>query len=79
MMTGNPPCSALGDALNAVQHVWGYFKDAADARRKADFLKGLDGSMRGNRSIAVLKRKLYALAEIYGMDFIACAVLLFLL
>lgn len=79
MMTGNPPCSALGDALNAVQHVWGYFKDVADARRKADFLKGLDDCMRGNGSIAALKRKLYALADIYGMDFFACAVLLFLL
>ena len=61
---------AMGDALNAAEHVWGYFKDVADARRKADFLKGLDGCLQGRGSIAALKRKLYALAEIYGMDYL---------
>lgn len=62
--------AALGDALNAAEHVWGYFKDVADARQEADFLKGLDSCLHGRGSIAALKRKLYALAEIYGMDYL---------
>ena len=62
--------AALGDALNAAAHVWGYFKDAATARQKADILKAMDGCGSGKVSIAALKRKLYALAEMYGADYL---------
>jgi UV DNA damage endonuclease len=40
----------LGDALNAAEHVWGYFKDVASVRQKADFLKGLDSCLQGRGS-----------------------------
>ena len=62
--------AASGDALNAAAHVWGYFKDTATARQKADILKAMDGCANGEISVAALKRKLYALAEMYGVDYL---------
>lgn len=59
-----------GDALNAAAHVWGYFKDTASARQKADILKAMDGCAGGKVSVAALKRKLRVLAELYAMDYL---------
>jgi len=52
----------VGGAVNAATHVWGYFKDCASQRQKADFLKYIDGYAKGIVPLFSLKHKLLSLA-----------------
>jgi UV DNA damage endonuclease len=54
-----------GTAINAAQHVWGYFKDAATEREKRDYLKCVEDCRTGKASVARLKRLLWRLTEKY--------------
>ncbi|MCC8022481.1 MAG: DUF1722 domain-containing protein, partial [Clostridiales bacterium] len=59
-----------GNARNAAQHVWGYFKDIADEREKRQMLALLDAAAQGEGSFRTVKRKLYRLAEKYRQEFL---------
>lgn len=60
----------IGSAINAAQHVWGYFKDAATVRQKVDFAKTLDAYSSGQLPLASVKRRLHALAENCGQGYL---------
>ncbi|HSK68410.1 MAG TPA: UV DNA damage repair endonuclease UvsE [Candidatus Limnocylindria bacterium] len=52
----------MGGAVNAAQHVWGYFKDAATPARKKAFAQKLEAVTKPG-GLPALKRFLYRLAE----------------
>ncbi len=54
-----------GGAVNAAQHVWGYFKACASETEKRSFQTALDRFQEGRLTLDAVKRKLYALAEKY--------------
>lgn len=66
-----------GGVANAAEHVWGYFKDKADAKERGRFetLLARAHETSGN---AALKRHLLALAEKYGEAYIASSLYLYL-
>jgi len=59
-----------GSALNAAAHVWGYFKETANAREKAGVAKSMAAYEAGKGQLALLKRRLYALAKTYGQQYL---------
>lgn len=59
-----------GDALNAAQHVWGYFKKAATANEKAVFYGLIDNYQRGTIPIERVKKWLFRLAVKYGETYL---------
>ncbi len=59
-----------GSALNAAAHVWGYFKEKANAREKAGVAKTMADYETGRGQLALLKRKLYTLAKTYGQEYL---------
>ena len=59
-----------GSAINAAEHVWGYFKDLAAPKEKIAFLKCMDGYASGKGTLAAVKRKLYALSQAYGQEYL---------
>ena len=58
MMTPVKP----GNAVNAAQHVWGYFKDSADENTRLSFEKRITKASMGESTISI-KRLLWKLAE----------------
>ncbi len=52
-----------GGGINAANHVWGYFKDAANPAQKKQYMKALDAYAAGKGSLNAVKRKLHALAR----------------
>ena len=59
-----------GSALNAAAHVWGYFKETANAREKAGVAKSMAEYEAGKGQLALLKRRLYALAKAYEQQYL---------
>ncbi len=59
-----------GNALNAAAHVWGYIKDAATLRQKADIKKMMESYSKGKVPLASLKRRLYTLADLYHQTYL---------
>lgn len=51
-----------GNAVNAAQHVWGYFKDSADENTRLSFEKRITKASMGESTISI-KRLLWKLAE----------------
>ena len=51
-----------GNAVNAAQHVWGYYKDSADENTRLRFENNIDKVSKGESTIP-LKRLLWKLAE----------------
>ncbi|MDF2952385.1 MAG: UV-endonuclease UvdE, partial [Anaerocolumna sp.] len=39
--------TTIGEAINAAQHVWGYFKEIASEKEKSDFLKLVESYKEG--------------------------------
>lgn len=60
----------LGHAANAVDHVWGYFKDKASDAEKRRYLKNLDSFTEDINKLPALKRQLLRLAEKYQVDYL---------
>lgn len=56
--------------LNALLHVWGYFKDTVEDREKKNFLKKLDDFNRGNIKIKTLKTILYGFVIKYNQEYL---------
>ena len=54
-----------GNSINAMQHVWGYFRDTATESEKSRFLKYVEEYSQGNIESSKLKRFLNMLAEKY--------------
>jgi UV DNA damage endonuclease len=59
-----------GGAVNAAQHVWGYFKDRALETEKRSFQAALERFQAGRLTLDALKRRLYALAEEYDEPYL---------
>lgn len=51
-----------GNAVNTVQHVWGYVRDSADQNTRLSFEKSLNKASQGGSTTA-MKRLLWKLAE----------------
>ncbi|MDO9592522.1 MAG: DUF1722 domain-containing protein [Erysipelotrichaceae bacterium] len=54
-----------GYAVNAMQHVWGYFKKLASEEEKAEFEKKLRDYASGSESLSNIKEFLYKLSIKY--------------
>lgn len=59
-----------GDAVNAAQHVWGYFKTKASENEKNRFEKALKKFVSGNSEIKSVKNNLLNLSKKYGEDYL---------
>jgi UV DNA damage endonuclease len=59
-----------GGAVNAAQHVWGYFKDCASGAEQRSFQTALERFQAGRGALGAVKRKLYALAEEYHQPYL---------
>ena len=62
--------AAVGDAVNAAQHVWGYFKRSATPAEQRTFTDALKGYRTGRVPLARLKRALYRMAVAYREEYL---------
>lgn len=69
--------ATAGGVANAAEHVWGYFKDKADARERKRF-EALLARAHEPTGNAALKRHLLALAERYGESYVMNSLYLYL-
>ena len=60
-----------GGAANAAEHVWGYFKNKATGMEKTSFFTALGRYCEGRGTLEAVKRRLMALTEKYGSDYLA--------
>lgn len=60
----------LGNAINAVMHVWGYFKDKAEVKEKDEFFRSLEKYKEGKNTIVPVKNKLWKLAVKYNQTYL---------
>lgn len=60
----------IGNAINAAQHVWGYFKNSSSDKEKDSFLKAIDGFKEGKTSIKTLKNILWKLSIKYNQGYL---------
>lgn len=60
----------IGAAVNALQHVWGYFKQVASSSEKRRFDKLLAAYTRGEGTLRSVKKHLLGLAEKYKQDYL---------
>lgn len=62
----------LGNSLNALMHVWGYFKNKADEKEKKNFLKSIEDFKQEKISLSAIKKKLWKMAvkhnEVYLLN-----------
>lgn len=61
---------AIGDAVNAAQHVWGYFKDIASENEKRRFERTLLKFVSGEVGIQSVKNNLLLLARQYRENYL---------
>lgn len=54
-----------GGAENAAQHVWGYFKNKANEKERAQFQRNLENYRNATGTLATVKRQLLKLADKY--------------
>lgn len=59
-----------GSAINAADHVWGYFKGVATAAEKRRYENARTAFANGSSSVASVKRILYRLAETYQQTYL---------
>jgi UV DNA damage endonuclease len=59
-----------GGAVNAAQHIWGYFKDQASEAQRRAFAASLERYQAGRGTLDAVKRRLQALAEEYSQPYI---------
>jgi UV DNA damage endonuclease len=62
--------ATVGNAVNAAQHVWGYFKDIASVKEKEYFLKTLDQFEKGITSIKTIKNYLWKMSVKYNQVYL---------
>jgi UV DNA damage endonuclease len=59
-----------GHAINALQHVWGYFKDLSTENEKNSFMKLVDGYMKSEASLLTVKNYLKKLTIKYNQEYL---------
>ncbi|MEL7648338.1 MAG: UV DNA damage repair endonuclease UvsE [Sedimentibacter sp.] len=59
-----------GHAINAAQHVWGYFKNTATQKEKDEFSKLVSDFMRSESDLLKIKRMLFKLSFKYGESYL---------
>lgn len=59
-----------GEAINAAEHVWGYFRGAASPSEKTGFQKALASYAAGELSLSAVKRRLQMLAEAHKESYL---------
>ena len=59
-----------GTSVNALEHVWGYFKDIADDKERAWYSKTINSTSADSLSLGVVKRKLWAMVEKYDEKYL---------
>lgn len=59
-----------GAQINAIQHVWGYFKKVATDAEKTKFSKLLDGYQNDKKSAQTIKNYMYTLSEKYSIEYL---------
>lgn len=60
----------LGKTLNAIQHVWGYFKDLAAEKEKISFINMIEKFKRGTVPASTIKNFLWKLAKKYQQNYL---------
>lgn len=60
----------MGNAVNAAEHAWGYFKTCASESEKKSFAKLVQDVQLGKKKAEVLPRKLLVLAEKYQQQYL---------
>ncbi|OOM76854.1 UV DNA damage endonuclease [Clostridium puniceum] len=60
----------LGNSINAIMHVWGYFKNIAEDKEKKSFLKSIDDYKQGKISISIIKNKLWKMTCKYNETYL---------
>ncbi|MDX9888559.1 MAG: UV DNA damage repair endonuclease UvsE [Anaerovoracaceae bacterium] len=61
----------IGTQINALQHVWGYFKDKASEKEKLSMTKWMEDFKNGKVAISFMKKKLYRLALKYEATYLS--------
>ena len=59
-----------GRAINALEHVWGYFSECASAAETKQYLSRRDGYRRGEVRLSQVKQYLYRLAQTYQQHYL---------
>ena len=59
-----------GRALNALEHVWGYFSDCATPAETKKYQSLRDGYLRGEHPLMRVKQTLYRLSQTYRQDYL---------
>lgn len=60
----------LGYTINALEHVWGYFKNTANEKERKKFYSYLNLYKAGRYSIRPIKKLLYSLAKKYNSNYL---------
>jgi len=56
----------VGNAINALLHVWGYFKNISEDKEKKSFYKSIEDYKQGKISISAIKNKLWKMTVKYN-------------
>ena len=59
-----------GRELNALEHVWGYFKDCATPEEAKRYIARRDGYLRNDNALSLVKGLLYRLSQKYQQDYL---------
>ncbi len=62
--------ASVGNSVNALQHVWGYFRESASDREKKKFFNMIDKFEKEGGSPSSIKRFLYQLAVSYEEEYL---------
>ncbi len=62
--------SRKGNEINALEHVWGYFKDIANSKEKEDIRKSIIKYKDNKISLKAIKNKLHKLAVKYKQEYL---------
>ena len=62
--------SRKGNEVNALEHVWGYFKDIANSKEKEDIRKSIIKYKDNKISLKAIKNKLHKLAVKYKQEYL---------
>lgn len=60
----------IGDSINALQHVWGYFKDTATDKEKVSFFKSIEDYKQGKVSVNRIKNQLFKMSVKYNQTYL---------
>lgn len=59
-----------GNSMNALMHVWGYFKNVVEDKEKKNFLKSIEDFKQGKISVSAIKKKLWKMSLKYNETYL---------